>query len=104
MTTPSSSSVRDVRTFRPELHGVRGLAIFLVVAFHIFADGRVSGGIDVFLAITGFLAVPSLLRRTDGWRIDLAARFSGLIRRLLIPLLPVLLAGRNRRLCPFSDI
>lgn len=92
MTTPSSSSVRDVRTFRPELHGVRGLAIFLVVAFHIFADGRVSGGIDVFLAITGFLAVPSLLRRTDGWRIDLAARFSGLIRRLLIPLLPVLLA------------
>lgn len=84
---------RDTRKFRPELHGVRGLAIFLVVAFHIIGNGTVSGGIDVFLAITGFLALPSLMRRTgDGWKLGLAARFSGLIRRLLIPLLPLLLA------------
>lgn len=60
--------------------------------FHIIGNGTVSGGIDVFLAITGFLAIPSLMRRTgDGWYIGLAARFSGLIRRLLIPLLPVAL-------------
>lgn len=90
---PPLRPLRDGRRFRPELHGVRGLAILLVVVFHIFAAGRVSGGIDVFLAITGFLALPSLLgRTTGGWRIDLAARFSGLIRRLVVPLLPVLLA------------
>lgn len=89
---PPLRAVRDRRTFRPELHGIRGLAILLVVAFHIVADGRVSGGIDVFLAITGFLALPSLLRRTSGWRIDLVTRFSSLIRRLFIPMLPVLVA------------
>lgn len=93
VSSPQSRAFRDERKFRPELHGIRGLAIFLVVAFHIFADGRVSGGIDVFLAITGFLALPSLLRRTHGgWRIDLATRFSSLFRRLFVPLLPVLIA------------
>nr|WP_241698371.1 acyltransferase family protein [Flaviflexus huanghaiensis] len=93
MLPPPLRPLRDGRRFRPELHGVRGLAILLVVTFHIFAGGRVSGGIDVFLAITGFLALPSLLGRTRGqWRIDLVARFSDLIRRLVIPLLPVLVA------------
>lgn len=81
--------------FRRELHGVRGLAILLIVVFHIFADGRVSGGIDVFLAITGFLAVPSLVRRAErgrgGWQIDLVKRFSDLFRRLAMPLIPVVL-------------
>lgn len=89
----STRAFSDSRSFRPELHGVRGLAILLVVLFHIFGAGKVSGGIDVFLAITGFLAIPSLLRRTGKtWRIDLIKRFSGLIRRLFIPLLPVLVA------------
>lgn len=93
ISSPPSGAFRDDRRFRPELHGIRGLAIFLVVVFHVVADGRVSGGIDVFLAITGFLALPSLLKRTyGGWRIDLATRFSNLFRRLVIPLLPVLVA------------
>ncbi|CAM4066626.1 acyltransferase family protein [Helcobacillus massiliensis] len=88
----ASAAFRDERRFRPELHGARGLAILLVVLFHIVADGRVSGGIDVFLAVTGFLALPSLLRRTgDGWRMDVAARLSALIRRLAVPILPMLL-------------
>lgn len=83
---------RDERRFRGELHGVRGLAIFLVVTFHVIGNGRVSGGIDIFLAITGFLAVPSLMRRAraGGGPIPLMSRFAGLARRLLVPLLPVL--------------
>lgn len=83
---------RDTRKYRPELHGIRGFAIFLVVIFHIMGDGRVSGGIDVFLAVTGFLAIPSLYRRLgDGWTIDVAQRLATLIRRLFVPLLPVLI-------------
>ena len=84
---------RDTRKWRDELHGIRGVAIFLVVAFHIFGQGRVSGGIDIFLAITGFLAVPSLYRRAmaGGGFIPLMSRFGGLARRLLVPLVPVLL-------------
>lgn len=88
--------VRDTRKFKTELHGVRGLAISLVIAFHIFGQGRVSGGIDIFLAITGFLALPSLARRAQrgwhGWLINIPQRLAGLSRRLVVPLVPVLLA------------
>ncbi|WP_447924841.1 acyltransferase family protein [Georgenia muralis] len=81
----------DGRAFRPELHGVRGLALTLVVLFHVLGDGRVSGGIDVFLAVTGFLAFPALLRRSDHrGAVRLGPRFSGLVRRLLVPAVPVL--------------
>src|SRR5699024_3306863 len=50
------------RRYRPELHGVRGLAILGVVLFHLFGNGRVSGGIDIFLTISGFLFTAMLLR------------------------------------------
>ncbi|QGH70084.1 acyltransferase family protein [Pseudactinotalea sp. HY158] len=80
--------------FRHELHGVRGLALSLVVLFHLFGNGRVSGGIDVFLAITGFLFTGSLLRRAikGNGRISLVQHFGRLGQRLLPPILPVLLA------------
>lgn len=83
----------DQRRFRTELHGVRGLAISLVVAFHIFSNGRVSGGIDIFLAITGFLAIPSLMRRAEKGNgvIALGTRFAGLVKRLWVPLAPMLI-------------
>ncbi|MDO5724385.1 MAG: acyltransferase family protein [Flaviflexus sp.] len=92
---PQLTPFRDERKFRTELHGVRGLAIALVVAFHIFGHGRVSGGIDVFLAITGFLALPSLARRAQlgrgAWMLNVPQRLAGLARRLVVPLVPVLL-------------
>src|SRR5699024_11666978 len=43
------------RRYLPELHGVRGLALLGVVLFHLFGNGRISGGIDIFLAVSGFL-------------------------------------------------
>lgn len=72
------------RRYRPELHGLRGLAILLVVLFHLFGGGRVSGGIDVFLAISGFLFTGMLLREaaTTG-RIAPVAYLGRLARRLL---------------------
>ena len=53
-------------TRRPEIDGLRALAVGLVVIYHV-ATGRVSGGVDVFLTLTGFFLVHSLssgLRRT----------------------------------------
>lgn len=75
------------RRYRPELHGVRGVAILGVVLFHLFGDGRTSGGIDIFLAVSGFLFTASLLREAaeSGGRIDLIAYFGRLARRILAP-------------------
>lgn len=51
----------DKPSYRYDLDGLRGLAIALVVIFHIFV-GRVSGGVDVFLLLSGYFFLGSQLR------------------------------------------
>ncbi|MFX0539329.1 acyltransferase family protein [Ornithinimicrobium sp. Y1847] len=72
------------------LHGLRGVAVLLVVLFHVVGAGRVSGGIDVFLAISGFLFTGLILRRLDAGSFDISAYLARLVRRLVPPVLPVL--------------
>ncbi|MFI8526910.1 acyltransferase family protein [Promicromonospora sukumoe] len=76
----------------PELHGLRGLALALVVAFHLFGDGRVSGGVDVFLVLSGFLATGSLLRRAERRELRLGEHYGRTFARLVPPALLVLAA------------
>lgn len=75
------------RRYLPELHGVRGLALLGVVVFHLFGNGRISGGIDIFLAVTGFLFTGMLLREAavSGGRINPFKYFGRLVRRIFIP-------------------
>ncbi|MFD6814881.1 acyltransferase family protein [Enteractinococcus coprophilus] len=75
------------RRYRPELHGVRGLAILGVVLFHLFGQGRVSGGIDIFLTISGFLFTAMLMREVTekGGVINFARYFGRLFRRIFVP-------------------
>lgn len=82
------------RRYRPELHGLRGLAIVLVVAFHLFGQGRVSGGIDVFLCVSGYLFTGILLRESArrGGPVSVSAYFGRLARRLLPPMIVVVAA------------
>lgn len=90
MTTPIPASTRvaasavPTRGFIPELHGLRGVALAMVVVFHLFGRGRVSGGIDVFLVLSGFLVTASLAQRaiTTG-RIPLALHYARLGLRLV---------------------
>ena len=49
-----------------EIDGVRGIALSLVVLFHIFGNGRVSGGVDVFLVISAFFLTRKLLGHFGG--------------------------------------
>ena len=50
--------------FRPELQGLRALAVMMVVCYHIWF-GRVSGGVDIFLLISAFLLSLSFIRKLE---------------------------------------
>ncbi|UVF79663.1 acyltransferase family protein [Gordonia mangrovi] len=84
--------------YRLDLDGLRGVAIALVAIFHVWF-GRVSGGVDVFLTLSGYFFVASLLKHvlatqpaSVSWRraVDPWPRLWRLVRRLLPALLVVL--------------
>lgn len=88
----SGPGARGSGFYRHDLDGLRGIAIALVAVFHVWF-GRVSGGVDVFLALSGFFFGGRLLRTalTPGaslWPVPEVVR---LVRRLL-PALVVVLA------------
>ena len=56
----TKESPRNFR-YRYDLDGLRGIAIGLVVIYHVFV-GRVSGGVDVFLLLSGYFFLGSQLR------------------------------------------
>ncbi|WP_087974062.1 acyltransferase family protein [Oceanobacillus rekensis] len=72
------------RKFRLEIEGLRTVASILVAVYHIWL-GNVSGGVDVFFVVAGFLITISLLGRYEkNEKID----FSGFILRLIKRLFP----------------
>ncbi|WP_067654422.1 acyltransferase family protein [Nocardia harenae] len=75
--------------YRHDLDGLRGVAIALVVVFHVWF-GRVSGGVDVFLVLSGFFFTAMLLRRGAGGGVSVPAVVVRTLRRLLPALLVVL--------------
>jgi peptidoglycan/LPS O-acetylase OafA/YrhL len=80
--------------YRHDLDGLRGIAIVLVAMFHIWF-GRVSGGVDVFLALSGFFFGGRLLRTAlaPGSALSPIPEVKRLIRRLLPALVVVLAAS-----------
>ncbi len=80
--------------YRHDLDGLRGVAIALVAIFHIWF-GRVSGGVDVFLALSGFFFGSSLLRTALRPEASLSPwpHLRRLARRLLPALVVVLAAA-----------
>jgi peptidoglycan/LPS O-acetylase OafA/YrhL len=77
--------------YRPELQGLRALAITLVVVYHVWID-RVSGGVDVFLLLTGFLLTGGLVRAAERGALDVRLQWSRTLRRLIPAAAVVLVA------------
>src|ERR1700712_4636061 len=93
----ATAAVMGTRTsgfYRHDLDGLRGVAILLVAVFHIWF-GRVSGGVDVFLALSGFFFGGRLLRAALNPTASLspAPEIMRLVRRLLPALIVVLAAS-----------
>ena len=89
-----------VPAYRTDLDGLRGIAIALVACFHVWF-GRVSGGVDVFLTLSGYFFIGSLVRHTIhsqslniglGETVNPWPRLKRLLRRLLPALYTVLIA------------
>jgi peptidoglycan/LPS O-acetylase OafA/YrhL len=96
-TAPTPRAAMGTRTsgfYRHDLDGLRGIAIALVAVFHIWF-GRVSGGVDVFLVLSGFFFGGRLLRAalTPGTALHPGREIIRLVRRLLPALVVVLAAA-----------
>jgi peptidoglycan/LPS O-acetylase OafA/YrhL len=73
-------------SFRPELEGLRGVAILLVLAFHAGIPGISGGfiGVDVFYVLSGFLITGLLVReRERSGTISLRDFYARRARRIL---------------------
>ncbi len=89
----TAMGTRKTGFYRHDLDGLRGIAIALVAMFHVWF-GRVSGGVDVFLALSGFFFGGKLLRvaLNPASSLSPVGDLVRLVRRLL-PTLVVVLAG-----------
>lgn len=88
-------------SFRPDIEGLRGIAILLVVLYHAQTPGFSGGfiGVDVFFVISGYLITGLLVAEIEKTgRLDLPRFYARRVRRLLpaaaLVLLVTLLVGR----------
>ncbi|MCX6132162.1 MAG: acyltransferase family protein, partial [Proteobacteria bacterium] len=87
--------------YRPEIDGIRALAVLAVVGYHYSLVNSIMGngfiGVDIFFVISGFLITRSLAQSIDGGGYWLREFYFRRIRRifpaLIIVLLGTLLAG-----------
>ena len=73
-------------TFRPEIQGLRAIAVSAVLLFHLWPDLLPGGyvGVDVFFVISGYLIGGILVREAGGeGTIDLLAFYRRRARRIL---------------------
>lgn len=79
--------------YRPDIDGLRAVAVGLVVAFHAFPGIVPRGfiGVDVFFVISGFLISTMIFRDVEAGTFSIGSFYSRRIRRLF-PALTVVLA------------
>ncbi|WP_286175238.1 acyltransferase family protein [Mycobacterium sp. DL99] len=74
------------RQFRPDIEGLRAVAVLAVVLFHAGVPGFGGGfiGVDVFFVVSGFLITGMLWREASGTgTVRMAQFYAGRARRLL---------------------
>lgn len=83
----------ETRVYRPDIDGLRALAVLLVVAFHAGVPGVTGGyvGVDVFFVISGYLITRLMIsEHAQADSIDLLAFWSRRVRRIIPALVATL--------------
>tara|TARA_R110000772_G_scaffold15931_14_gene45788 strand:+ start:4278 stop:6299 length:2022 start_codon:yes stop_codon:yes gene_type:complete len=92
--TGSQTSSNVHLGFRPDIQGMRALAILLVVGSHAGIPGFAGGyiGVDIFFVLSGYLISGLLIKEADSnHRIDFLQFYARRFKRLLPALLTVVL-------------
>jgi peptidoglycan/LPS O-acetylase OafA/YrhL len=78
--------------YRPDIDGLRAIAVLLVVCFHAFPEAMPGGfiGVDIFFVISGFLITGIIVRQLDQLRFSLLGFYVRRIRRIFPALIVVL--------------
>ena len=82
-----TGSGEPARAYRPDIDGLRALAILLVIAYHYFGLPGGYVGVDVFFVISGYLITGILLADLGGSRLSLLDFYARRVRRILPPLI-----------------
>ncbi len=95
MTTSESQPHLVHPKYRPDLDGLRAIAVLSVVAFHAFPNLVRGGfvGVDVFFVISGFLISSIILASLDSGRFSFLEFYARRIRRIFPALALVLLSA-----------
>ncbi|MET0676037.1 MAG: acyltransferase family protein [Bradyrhizobium sp.] len=80
--------------YRPDVDGLRAVAVMLVLHFHAFPDAMPGGfiGVDVFFVISGFLITGIIRREAELGRFSLIEFYNRRVRRIFPALIVVLCA------------
>src|SRR3984885_10267456 len=89
--TDAQSALRSERTdggrrFRPDIEGLRAIAVGLVLVFHAYGTPFSGGfvGVDVFFVISGFLITDLLMREhSKTGRVSILGFYARRARRIL---------------------
>lgn len=80
--------------YRPDIDGLRAVAVLLVVGFHAFPQAVMGGfvGVDIFFVISGFLISSIIFAELHNGQFNMADFYRRRVRRIFPALIVVLLA------------
>src|SRR5687768_15256036 len=91
---PASPPADPRLAFRPDINGLRAIAVLAVLGFHFEIAGFGGGfiGVDIFFVISGYLMTAIILGRLERGTFSVAGFYLDRARRI-VPALAVLLAA-----------